>query len=184
MARNFPKCIDCGCSLKDYRSARCGSDAQKLRDHSHLAVRVKPLSERTAMSERMKRMWQEQREYMSSRIRVPKPALRGENHYRWVKDRSKVKTRHERRQFHDPNYKQWCRAVKDRDGWKCKMAAPECEGKIVAHHILPWAAFPELRYKVNNGITLCHHHHPRTRKMEMELSPYLQGLVAEMSAYR
>lgn len=31
-------------------------------------------------------------------------------------------------------------------------------GKVVAHHILPWKDYIELRHEVNNGITLCHYH--------------------------
>jgi hypothetical protein len=101
----------------------------------------------------------------------------GVNHYRWIADRTKVKIGD--RSFHDPLYKQWHRAVKARDGWRCKITDEKCRGRLEAHHILPWSKFPELRYKINNGITLCHHHHPRTRKDEMNLSPYFSSLVIE-----
>lgn len=37
------------------------------------------------------------------------------------------------------------------------------KGRLEAHHILRWVDFPKLRYEVNNGITLCHYHHPRKR---------------------
>jgi len=37
--------------------------------------------------------------------------------------------------------------------------------------------YPELRYEVNNGITLCHFHHPRKINDEMKLSPYFQELI-------
>lgn len=55
-----------------------------------------------------------------------------------------------------------------------------CKGRLEAHHILSWKDYPELRYDINNGITLCHAHHPRKRDEEAELSPYFQSLVAEM----
>jgi len=32
-------------------------------------------------------------------------------------------------------------------------------------------------YEVNNGITLCHFHHPRKRKDEIKLSPYFMELI-------
>ena len=48
------------------------------------------------------------------------------------------------------------------------------------HHILSWKDYPELHYQINNGITLCHAHHPRGKENEAKLSPYLQSLVAEM----
>lgn len=37
----------------------------------------------------------------------------------------------------------------------------------------------KLRYDINNGITLCHAHHPRKRADEAKLSPYFKELVAE-----
>lgn len=102
---------------------------------------------------------------------------RGNKHPRWVLDRTKVKRQHER---NNPQYKQWRREVWLRDNFKCKIANPDCKGRIEAHHILGWTLHPELRYEVNNGITLCHHHHPRKSKDELELSPYFQSLVREM----
>jgi hypothetical protein len=63
----------------------------------------------------------------------------------------------------------------------CRIADVNCEGRLEAHHILPWRDYPELRYKVNNGITLCHAYHPRKRADEAKLSPFFQSLVAEMN---
>ncbi len=70
-------------------------------------------------------------------------------------------------------------SVKKRDNWKCRIADENCKGRLEAHHILNWIDYPELRYELTNGITLCHAHHPKGRKREAELSPYLQKLVAE-----
>jgi len=52
-------------------------------------------------------------------------------------------------------------------------------GYKVAHHILPWRDYPEERYNINNGITLCQYHHPRKREDEQMLIPTLQGLNDE-----
>lgn len=100
---------------------------------------------------------------------------RGSKHWNWKKDRSQVKLDTERG---GPLHKQWSKNIKDRDGWRCRIQDHNCQGKVVAHHILPWAKFPELRYKLNNGITLCQFHHPRKRDDEMNLSPYFQNIVA------
>jgi hypothetical protein len=108
----------------------------------------------------------------------PSIALRGENHPFWIKDRSKVKVGD--RSMNDPLQKGWRKAVKDRDFWKCKIADENCSGKLEAHHILPWSKFPELRYQINNGITLCHHHHPRKMEDVEKLSPYFKSLVASL----
>ena len=53
-----------------------------------------------------------------------------------------------------PKYKEWHDAVFRRDNWTCQKCG--YKGKIInAHHIKSWSDFPELRYDVNNGITLC-----------------------------
>lgn len=106
-----------------------------------------------------------------------RPELSGENHPNWIHDRSKIKLGD--RNLHDPLTKQWRKQVKDRDNYKCRIADNNCAGRLEVHHILRWSKFPELRYEVNNGITLCHFHHPRKINDEMTLSPYFQQLVLE-----
>lgn len=101
----------------------------------------------------------------------------GENHPRWIDDRTKLSNRQERG---DSAYREWRLCVWKRDKFKCRISNTNCDGRIEAHHILGWKSHPELRYIINNGITLCHAHHPRTRSGEFELSPYFQKLVAEM----
>lgn len=106
------------------------------------------------------------------------PQFSGENSASWIKDRTKIKVSD--RSLNDPLQKGWRKAVKNRDGWKCRISDEKCSGGLEAHHILPWSKFPELRYQINNGITLCHAHHPRSRDEVAKLSPFFQSLVAEM----
>lgn len=98
----------------------------------------------------------------------------GSNNHNWIIDRSKLKKKEQR---NDSAYQDWRKQVWLRDNFKCKIANPDCKGRIEAHHILSWKEYPELRYEVNNGITLCHLHHPRKRKEVSELSPYFNSLV-------
>ena len=100
---------------------------------------------------------------------------KGELHYRYITDRTKLKKKKER---NDAAYFEWRKNVWLRDGYICKLANPDCSGKIEAHHINGWAEYPELRYQNNNGITLCHAHHPRKRAEEKRLAPIFQGLVS------
>lgn len=102
--------------------------------------------------------------------------MKGEKHWNWKEDRNTLAKRQER---NDMAYKEWRRQIWLRDNFKCKIANPDCKGRIEAHHILGWISNPELRYEVNNGITLCHAHHPRKREDEAKLSPFFQELVAE-----
>ncbi len=98
----------------------------------------------------------------------------GSKHPNWVHDRSKLAKRDER---NDSTYVDWRKQVWLRDNFTCKLANPDCEGKIQAHHILPWRSHKELRYEVNNGITLCRFHHPRKRNDEEKLAPLFRELV-------
>lgn len=100
-------------------------------------------------------------------------AQSGEKSFRWNPDRSAVT--HNRR--NDGEYLQWRKKVYLRDNFKCKIADADCSGRIEAHHVLGWAEYVELRYEVNNGITLCQVHHPLKRAEEKRLIPYFMGLV-------
>ena len=88
----------------------------------------------------------------------------GKNHYHWNPDRKKVFKNAIARMTTE--YRNWRAKVYKRDRYTCKLEDEKCKGKIVAHHIKPWALFPKMRYNVANGITLCAFHHPRTRDEE------------------
>jgi hypothetical protein len=99
--------------------------------------------------------------------------LSREKHGRWIKDRSKVKVGD--RCLNDPLQKQWRLNVYKKDGYKCRMENKDCNGGLEAHHILPWKDYPELRFDVENGITICHYHHPRKKDEVKNLSNKLKN---------
>ncbi len=98
----------------------------------------------------------------------------GERNHKYISDRTKLKKNDER---NDMAYKEWRKNVWTRDNFKCKIANDDCNGRIEAHHILGWTAHPELRYIPNNGITLCHFHHPRKKSEESRLIPTFKELI-------
>jgi len=100
---------------------------------------------------------------------------RRENHHSWIEDRGALK-KSEYKHL-DVAYLEWMKAVKNRDDWKCKINNEECRGRLEAHHILRWSKFPELRYEVNNGISLCALHHPRKINDEETLAPLFRELI-------
>lgn len=102
---------------------------------------------------------------------------KGEKHFRWIADRTQLKRFSKQGERRTSAYFYWRKQVWERDNYKCKIANNDCDGRIEAHHILSWRDHAELRYQINNGITLCHFHHPRKRVDEERLSPYFQGLV-------
>lgn len=103
----------------------------------------------------------------------------GVNSYRWITDRTLLKDDSKERggQLH----REWSNTVKNRDSWTCRIADNNCDGRLEAHHILGWTKHPKLRYEVNNGITLCHFHHPRKRSDEVRLSPFFKELIAKIN---
>jgi hypothetical protein len=70
------------------------------------------------------------------------------------------------RNFQDPEYKKWRKAVYTRDKHTCQW--PNCSSKkrLNAHHIKTWAEYPSLRFVIDNGITLCYLHHKMIKNME------------------
>jgi 5-methylcytosine-specific restriction endonuclease McrA len=60
-----------------------------------------------------------------------------------------------------PEYKQWRYDVFLRDRFTCQQCGDNRGGNLVAHHLKPFADFPELRFEVSNGLTLCEACHKR-----------------------
>ena len=98
---------------------------------------------------------------------------RAEKSPHWISDRTKLAKRQER---NDSAYGDWVIQCKKRDKL-CKLKNEECDGYLVVHHIKPWRDYPELRYELLNGITLCQFHHPRKRADEQRLIPVFIKLV-------
>ncbi len=86
---------------------------------------------------------------------------KGENHWLWKGGQKPYK---------HPNsseYKQWRSQVFKRDNYICQF----CEATkiyVVPHHIKGWTNYPKLRYKINNGITLCRPCHKLTIRKEAQ----------------
>lgn len=60
-------------------------------------------------------------------------------------------------------YKLWRKAVFARDNYQCIWGGKEHGNKIEADHILPFADYPELRFAIDNGRTLCVDCHKKTK---------------------
>lgn len=90
------------------------------------------------------------------------PERRGAKNPKWKGSMSPKAVRN--REISRIEYKLWRFSVFKRDGFKCVV----CGSKeyLEANHIKLWAEFLELRYSVNNGITLCRKHHQAIRGNE------------------
>lgn len=105
-----------------------------------------------------------------------KEKMSGPNNPRWTTDRSKIDMG--KRSNWTIQCIEWRESVFKRDNYKCKMSNGDCNAYVEAHHILNWKDYPELRFNINNGITLCRAHHPRKRAEEKRLVPTFKELVS------
>lgn len=77
---------------------------------------------------------------------------RGEGHYNFKHGLSQ-RSLNDRRK---PEYLEWRNAVFARDNYTCQKCGDSRGGNLRAHHVKPFAEYPELRFDVANGVTLCH----------------------------
>ncbi len=79
----------------------------------------------------------------------------GKDHPKWIVDRSSLKYRPRTEQ----NW--WRKAIFERDNYTCKECG-QYGGRLQADHILPYSTFPEARWNLDNGRTLCVECHKKT----------------------
>lgn len=63
-------------------------------------------------------------------------------------------------------YREWRRVVFERDHYTCRHCGDNRGGNLNAHHIKGFSAFPDLRYELDNGITLCEECHEEVHRKE------------------
>ena len=75
---------------------------------------------------------------------------KGNKNAGWIDGR----TPRNRKIRHSVEYKLFVEAVFRRDKWTCQKCS-KVGGDIHAHHVKPFAKYPELRTSIENGLTLC-----------------------------
>lgn len=63
-----------------------------------------------------------------------------------------------------PGYKEWIRAVYERDNYTCQCCGDNKGGNLNSHHIYGYAEYKELRTDIDNGICLCEDCHKTYHK--------------------
>jgi hypothetical protein len=74
-------------------------------------------------------------------------------------------------------YERFRDEVRIRDGHKCKWPGCGSNRRLQVHHIHKWAEFPNLRYNIANGITLCNFHHRLIKNCEEYYVGFFQRIL-------
>lgn len=170
-------CLDCQQSIY-YLSKRCRICHAKSRigypkkggwKHSedyrkHMSElykgKAKSLGTRMKLREAALRRWQKPDELKkhseSQRRRFSNP----ENHPNWQGGITPIQLKLRTQE----KYKKWRKNVFERDNYTCQECGDNQGGNLQAHHIKPFAYYPNVRYKLSNGVTLCKKCHKQTFK--------------------
>jgi predicted restriction endonuclease len=142
------RCKPCS-HVKERKSTKGKPSVFKGKTHS-IESRLKMSEHRIGNQNKLgKRLSNEQRLYIS--IQTRKHALRGSDNLNW-KGGVTPENVMARRSF---EYREWRRGVFERDNYTCQHCGDKKGGNLHPHHIKHFSDFPELRYDVANGVTLC-----------------------------
>lgn len=86
----------------------------------------------------------------------------GENHPNYNENLTDEDRYSRRYLLHGKDQKKWAREVHSKCEYKCVICLSD--RKLEAHHLESWNSNKELRFTVDNGVTLCNFHHNEFHK--------------------
>lgn len=123
-----------------------------------------------------RRLSEEHKKKISDGLRRSDRVRYGPDHQNWkggvTSEKKKI--------VNSPEYRDWRLMVFGCDNYTCRLCGQRgCY--LSAHHIRRFADFPELRFAVSNGITLCRDCHNKTKNHEEEYIEYFEDLIEKGS---
>jgi len=129
-------------------------DNEERRELSRNLAKNNLQSEASVRKSRETQSTSEYREGASERKKGENNPMYGvirENNVLWNPDITDEQRVLQRKTYLDARFK---KGVKARDSNTCKICG-ETKGTIVAHHLMSYTEYPEFRYDIDNGVTLC-----------------------------
>lgn len=159
-------CLECGSFIK--HKIRRDIERKKFCNHS---CRGKYAG---------KRLSKEHLDMMKEKCNTPevnlKKARKGKDNGRYIEDRSLVKSK--RPQFEN---REWKLKVFERDNYTCQICNQR-GGKLQADHIKPYSLYPDCRWDLDNGRTLCIECHKKTDTYGGKMKKILNNLKGNDNA--
>ena len=148
------------CAMK-WRYAN-GLDKKKITQKANEAIRKNGFPQKRGKRIPQLHNLKVYRKISQSKMGVRIPKLQGKNHWNW-------KGGVDKGIWFTWKYKQWRKAVFERDNYTCQKCGDKKGGNLEADHIKPRHLYPELAFVVSNGQTLCVRCHKIKTKKDLEM---------------
>lgn len=94
--------------------------------------------------------------FISPKKGIENPSIRGEKHWNWQGGKTPLSISVRM----SVQYNEWRKSVYARDNWTCQICNIK-QKHPVAHHLLSFSEYPDKRFEINNGQTLCRSCHKK-----------------------
>ena len=151
-------------------SSKFPKETRKKMSNSHKGLRASEETKKKISKSHVGNKWgfvkgniisKKNKEITSKRMKgnkIGKKFESGEKHWNWKKGITPINTKIRM----STEYKLWRKAVFERDNYTCIWCGNKQGKNLEADHIKPFSLFPELRFAIDNGRTLCIECHRKT----------------------
>jgi len=167
--KNNNQCINCGNIKEQIDKIRCNKCLEYQKEHTHKFRYNNLYTNQCVECNKIFKTTHEPSRFCSKKCFGiwRSRTFRGENACRWIEDRSQLKKSINATIRQSIEYKGWRNKIFQRDDYTCQICHKR--GFILnAHHIHRFSENKDLRFDINNGITLCKNCHNSIKSKEEE----------------